>query len=181
MSKKLIVVSTLLLMALLAAACGTDDPTATPTRTSEPTSTATATPTSESPGSDATTGDGDTMVKDDDGDAMMKDAWELSILNFSHADATITVGSTVKWTNTGSAQHTATSGAPEAATDLWDSGALSTNSTYSYTFDDTGTFAYYCKFHSSMVATITVVAEGEDATGGAEGTPKSGGDGGLYD
>jgi len=164
MPRKLIIISTLLLVALLAVACGADAATRTPTTT--------AIPTSETPSPGGTAGDGD---------AMMGGAWELTIVNFSHEDATVTVGTTVNWTNTGSAQHTTISGAPEAPTGLWDSGNLSTDDTHSYTFNNTGTFAYYCQVHPTMMATITVMAEGEDTTDGEEDTTEESETDPLYD
>jgi predicted lipoprotein with Yx(FWY)xxD motif/plastocyanin len=61
-------------------------------------------------------------------------------------------GTTVKWTNNDGASHTVTSdnGAFESST-------LQQGSSFSFTFNDTGTFAYHCKFHSGMTATVIVV------------------------
>lgn len=70
----------------------------------------------------------------------------------------MTVGTKVTWTNTGSAPHTSTSGAPGNQTDVWNSPTMGTNDQFSFTFNDVGTFKYFCRFHSSMKATVTVLA-----------------------
>ena len=55
------------------------------------------------------------------------------------------------WTNDGGVIHTTTS------TDgLWDSGILDPGGTFSFTFDEAGTFEYLCSLHPSMVGTIVV-------------------------
>ncbi len=38
----------------------------------------------------------------------------------------------------------------------YDSGRLSTGDTFSYTFEQNGTYEYYCSAHPSMTATIIV-------------------------
>jgi len=63
----------------------------------------------------------------------------------------IAVGTTVTWINHGQVIHTATEN-----DDLWDSRILDTGESYSYTFEDVGTFEYLCSLHPSMVATVVV-------------------------
>jgi plastocyanin len=59
----------------------------------------------------------------------------------------------VTWTNNDTAAHTATS------TDgVWDSKILNTGDSFSYTFDEAGTFAYICSLHPKMTAQIVVTA-----------------------
>jgi plastocyanin len=72
--------------------------------------------------------------------------------DFSPADLTIAVGTTVTWTNTGQRRHTVTS------TDggFTSSGTLSSGDTYAQTFGTAATFAYICAIHTSMKGTITV-------------------------
>jgi plastocyanin len=67
--------------------------------------------------------------------------------------ATITVGSTVTWTNNDTLPHTATSD-----TGVWDSGTLSSGQSFSFTFMTAGTFPYHCMIHGaqSMSGTVTV-------------------------
>ena len=80
--------------------------------------------------------------------------------SFSPANKTIAVGTTIKWTNYDGYAHTVTSGAPGSASGLFDSGNIGSNGTFSYTFDQEGTFNYFCKIHNSMRGTITVQSSG---------------------
>ena len=77
----------------------------------------------------------------------------MSIASFKFEPATLTVsvGTTVTWTNDDSASHTVT-----ADDGSFTSGTLGKGGTFSQTFATAGTFAYHCAFHSSMTATITV-------------------------
>ena len=63
----------------------------------------------------------------------------------------IKVGDTVEWTNQGNVPHTVT-------TDdgMLDSPSIPNGATWSYTFKESGTFAYYCKLHPNMTGTIVV-------------------------
>jgi len=70
---------------------------------------------------------------------------------FSPATITVTAGATVKWTNMDAIAHTVTSDTP-----LFDSGSLSTNGVYSYTFTTAGTYNYHCTFHSMMTGKVIV-------------------------
>ncbi len=71
---------------------------------------------------------------------------------FDSRDLVIHAGTTVTWTNKDSAPHTAT-----ADDGAFDSGRLGKGGSFSFTFNEAGTYAYHCDFHSSMTATITVV------------------------
>ena len=57
------------------------------------------------------------------------------------------LGHTVKWTNNGSSEHTATSGDKCKEDKKWDTGALKTGQSFEYAFTEAGTFPYYCKPH----------------------------------
>lgn len=78
---------------------------------------------------------------------------EVKIEDFAFSPATIKVkkGTTVTWTNNDSVAHTVTgdNGGP-------DSEPIAQGSTYSYTFNETGTFDYHCKPHPSMVGKVIV-------------------------
>lgn len=78
----------------------------------------------------------------------------VAIESFAYSPATLTVkkGTTVTWTNKDSAPHTVTvdSGSGPA------SGNMSKGDTYSFTFNDVGTFNYHCKIHPSMTAKVVV-------------------------
>jgi plastocyanin len=71
---------------------------------------------------------------------------------------TITRGTMVVWTNKDSSLHTVTSGLPEQGSvgDLFDSGIISPEETFSYTFDKPCTFDYSCTLHPFMHGQVIV-------------------------
>ena len=81
---------------------------------------------------------------------------------FEVANITVEPGTTVTWVQNGSNPHTTTS-----YDGLWDSGMMAGGSgaTASYTFNEPGTYEYYCIPHEDqgMVGTVTVT-EGGAAT-----------------
>jgi plastocyanin len=92
-----------------------------------------------------------------------------STLRFVPDPITITVGTTVTWTNvTTNIPHTTTSDTPG----IWDSGTVNPGGTFSFTFNTPGTFGYHCTFHQSlgMVGTITVVSPVSTPTNTATAT-----------
>lgn len=94
------------------------------------------------PGGDATTTPGDA------GEA------EVVMVNtsFQPDELTVSVGTTVTWTNQDSFAHTTTS-----EDDVWDSGNLAQGESFSFTFEEPGTYPYICQIHpEQMQGTITV-------------------------
>lgn len=77
-------------------------------------------------------------------------------MSFVSGNKTVSVGTKLTWTNLDNVAHTVTSGVPGAPSGTFDSGNISPNGTFSYTFNQAGVFNYYCKIHTSMTATITV-------------------------
>ena len=71
------------------------------------------------------------------------------------ANTEVARGTKVTWTNKDTAKHTVTSGTRPNKDGKFD-GQLDAGGTFSFTFTDAGTYAYYCSIHSSMNATITV-------------------------
>jgi len=64
---------------------------------------------------------------------------------------TVKVGTTVTWINQDNFIHTVTSGtSPSEKSGLFDSGDLSGGETFSFTFDQPGTYDYFCVPHYSM-------------------------------
>ena len=63
----------------------------------------------------------------------------------------IPAGALVLWYNDDSVDHTVT-----ARDNSFDSGRISPNETFEYTFEQTGEVEYYCKIHPSMVGKITI-------------------------
>ncbi|GAA3036986.1 plastocyanin [Streptomyces olivoverticillatus] len=78
----------------------------------------------------------------------------VTIAGFAFAPSTLTIsrGTTVTWTNDDSAPHTVTS----SASGPLHSSTLHRGDTYSYTFNSTGTFGYYCMIHPDMHGTVVV-------------------------
>jgi plastocyanin len=77
----------------------------------------------------------------------------VTIQNFAFGPASLSVaaGTTVTWTNSDSAAHTAT-----ADDGTFDSSTIASGATFSQAFDTAGTFAYHCSLHPNMTGTIEV-------------------------
>jgi plastocyanin len=71
---------------------------------------------------------------------------------FSPENITVKVGTQVTWTNLDNVGHTAT-----ALDSSFDSGLLSNGESFTFQFDQPGTFEYRCTPHPSMRGIITVV------------------------
>jgi plastocyanin len=80
---------------------------------------------------------------------------------FDPAQITVEPGTTVTWVQNGDNGHTTTS-----YDGLWDSGMLPGGSgqTFSFTFDDPGTYDYYCIPHEDLGMVGTVTVSGDMAT-----------------
>jgi plastocyanin len=74
---------------------------------------------------------------------------------FVPKEITITAGTTVVWTNEDSYSHTVTSGTRGNPTGLFDT-EVQAGGTFQYTFDNPGTYPYYCKIHPGMDGTVVV-------------------------
>jgi plastocyanin len=72
---------------------------------------------------------------------------------FGQNPLTIAAGTMVTWTNADSLPHTATS-----TSGVWDSGTMQPGQSFTRTFNDAGTFPYFCAIHgaASMSGTIVV-------------------------
>jgi plastocyanin len=85
---------------------------------------------------------------------------------FDKADITVEPGTTVTWVQRGQYGHTTTS-----YDGLWDSGLIEggTKGTYSYTFEEPGTYEYFCRPHEEvgMVGTVNVSDGSASATANA--------------
>lgn len=92
---------------------------------------------------------------------------------FDQASITVPAGTTVTWVQNGNNPHTTTS-----YDGLWDSGLIQGGSggTFSYTFDEPGTYTYYCIPHEDqgMVGTVTVTG-GDGASAGQQQLAATGG------
>ncbi|MBI5475939.1 MAG: cupredoxin domain-containing protein [Ignavibacteriales bacterium] len=70
---------------------------------------------------------------------------------FTPALDTISVGTTITWTNQDGAAHTSTSNSG-----AWDTGSIAPGASKTTVFNTAGTFLYHCTFHTSMTGTIVV-------------------------
>jgi len=82
---------------------------------------------------------------------MAGETQQVSIQNFAFNPATLNVdpGTTVVWTNNDQVPH-------NVVGDSFTSPTLNPGDTFSYTFNDEGTFSYKCTFHPQMTGTIIV-------------------------
>jgi plastocyanin len=79
---------------------------------------------------------------------------DIRNMMFTPSQITVAKGGTVTWTNNDSIAHTVVDdlsnvGGPS-------SGDIQPGSTYSFTFNKTGSFQYHCSIHPSMRGTIVV-------------------------
>ena len=72
-------------------------------------------------------------------------------------EETVAKGATVTWSNDDSAAHTVTSGTPTGGPDgLFDSSIFMAGNSFEFTFDDAGTYDYFCMVHPWMAGIINV-------------------------
>lgn len=76
---------------------------------------------------------------------------------FNPASMTVSTGTQVKWTNKDGFAHTVTSGTVGSPNGIFDSGNMGSGGTFTYTFNNAGTFKYYCRIHGSMMTGTIVV------------------------
>lgn len=79
----------------------------------------------------------------------------ISDFKYNPESITVSVGTTVTWTNDGPTAHTAT-----ADDGTFDTGNLVKGASRSYKFTKAGTFKYHCTPHPFMKATVTVSSSG---------------------
>jgi plastocyanin len=75
----------------------------------------------------------------------------IQLASFQPDSLTVPAGTTVTWINRDIVRHTVTS-----TEGLFDSGRLESGESFSYTFDEPGTFDYYCTIHPIMQGTVIV-------------------------
>lgn len=139
---------TVIVAGLLLAACAAEDSgdtTIAPTTPAPETTVAETTPpTTAAP---ATTASADTTTPPDDSAGA-----EITIAGSSFGGpVTVSVGETVEVTNTDAIPHTWTS-----ETGVFNSGSLGQGDSFSFTFEEAGTYPFICSIHPSMTGTVTV-------------------------
>ena len=76
---------------------------------------------------------------------------------FIPSSVTINVGDTISWSNDDTAAHTVTSGNPANGPDgNFDSSLLMVGKTFDVTFDNSGSYDYFCMVHPWMVGEVQV-------------------------
>ena len=76
----------------------------------------------------------------------------ISDMRYDAPTVSVKKGGVVTWTNNGAMPHTVT-----ASNGSFGSPQLSNGASWSRTFDETGTFGYYCSLHPGMRGTVVVV------------------------
>lgn len=122
------------LLAILVVACGDDDAGTTTTAGAPSETTA--------PSGETTT----TTPESDDGVVVI----DIRGFAFAPVDATVAVGTTVRWVNLDATEHTTTAGGGE-----WNA-TLAANDTFEYVADTPGEYDYVCTIHMGMAGTLTV-------------------------
>ena len=88
------------------------------------------------------------------------DAAAVEIDDFAYDPESISVaaGTEVTWTNVDPALHSVTAGTPDAPEpDTFDlDGIEEAGQTVSHTFDEPGTYDYFCRYHDFMLGTVEV-------------------------
>lgn len=87
--------------------------------------------------------------------------FDVSIQNLSFSPSTVSVvvGDSVRWTNLDFFFHTVSSDS-----NLFNSGTLNANDSFTFTFTQAGDFSYHCDFHPHMMGTVQVAAVPEPGT-----------------
>src|SRR3954451_13003377 len=87
--------------------------------------------------------------------AAAADSQAIAIDNFAFtpSEVTVSAGSSLVWTNNQNVRHTST-----ADGGAWDSGVLTSGTSFQFTFDTPGDFAYHCDIHPEMLGVVHVVA-----------------------
>ncbi len=76
---------------------------------------------------------------------------------FTPADISINAGDTVHWMNVDTAAHTVTGGSPaDGPSGVFDSSLVMADATYEFTFDEAGSYDYFCMVHPWMLGSVTV-------------------------
>jgi glucose/arabinose dehydrogenase/plastocyanin len=121
-------------------------PTPQPGVTPTPDPGVTPTPTGTPPGTPAVTPTPGALVVDVD----------MQNFRFVPDEIEIEVGTTVRWTNQDNVPHTVTAGTRDNPTNLFDSGNLAPGATFTFTFNQVGTFNYFCALHPGMDGMVEV-------------------------
>jgi plastocyanin len=97
---------------------------------------------------------------------------DVSIQSLAFNPATIKakLGDSIKWTNLDPFNHTSSSdgfndGQGTKGVDLWHSGNIAQNGTFTFLFSVAGAFPYHCSIHASMHGTVRVTMKAKPKSG----------------
>jgi plastocyanin len=108
--------------------------------TTDPAPATTVPPTTTEPGTEETTA------------GPAEDSVVMENVAFRPDELTVSAGTTVTWTNQDLVAHTTTSD-----DDLWDSERMGQGDSFSFTFEEPGTYTYICSIHpTQMQGTVSV-------------------------
>lgn len=79
--------------------------------------------------------------------------------SFNSSTLRVQTGAVVTWTNKSEMVHTVTSGSPGNADGMFDSGDIAPDRTFTYTFNETGTYEYFCIPHQPSMTGRVIVSE----------------------
>lgn len=76
---------------------------------------------------------------------------------FLPEDITVSMGDTVEWINVDTAAHTVTGGSPaNGPSGVFDSSLVMASASFAFTFNDAGSYDYFCMVHPWMIGSVTV-------------------------
>ena len=76
---------------------------------------------------------------------------------YTPSSITIKAGDTVTWNNVDTAAHTVTGGSPaDGPSGVFDSSLVMASADYAFTFNDKGSYKYFCMVHPWMIGSVTV-------------------------
>lgn len=77
-------------------------------------------------------------------------------ISFQPKEIRVKVGATVTWSNRDGFGHTVTAGTRGSPSGLFDSGNVGSGDTFSFTFQEPGTYNYFCSIHPGMDGVVIV-------------------------
>jgi plastocyanin len=81
---------------------------------------------------------------------------DIKLFQFKPKELAVKKGVTVTWINGDAIEHSVTAGKPGKPAEAFDSGFFTKGASFSHTFDEAGSFTYFCKRHPSMLAHVRV-------------------------
>ncbi len=80
----------------------------------------------------------------------------IQVFQFKPTPVEVKTGTRVTWMNNDDITHTVTAGTPERRTDQFNSSLAGKGASFAFTFDQPGTYPYFCNRHQSMRGEVHV-------------------------